>query len=172
MISFFRVGKIISLHGIKGEVKVYPTTSDAKRYDRLKVVYLSKDEDKSDSSFDIKLSITGIKYVKEMPIISFEGYKSIEDSTKLIGYSIYIKREDAITLKENEYYMPDIIGLDAYEGDRFLGTISDAMTAKNNNILCIEKDKKQILVPMAIDFIEKIDIANKKIYLKNIEGLA
>ena len=66
MRKFLRIGKIISLHGIKGEVKIFPTTDDVKRFDELKEFYILKDEDAEDEAFnDVETyEPQGVKYIK------------------------------------------------------------------------------------------------------------
>ena len=71
MEEFLRVGVISSTHGIKGEVKVYPTTDDNKRFDDLKEVWLDTGREK------IALNVTGVKYFKNMVILKFKEFNDI-----------------------------------------------------------------------------------------------
>ena len=62
-----QVGVIASTHGIRGEVKVFPTTDDAKRFKKLKQVILDTGKE------DIILDIEGVKFFKNMVILKFKG---------------------------------------------------------------------------------------------------
>ena len=173
MRNFLRIGKIISLHGIKGEVKIFPTTDDIKRFDDLKKFYIATEDDAEDYVFTDKTlhDSEGVKYIKNTCILKIKGFDKIEDSTKLIGKNIYVDRSDAVKLDENEYFIVDLMGLSCYQDDKLIGNVKDIMTTKANSILVVDYDKKDLLIPMVSDFIEKVDIENSIIKIKTIEGL-
>lgn len=173
MRKYLRIGKIISLHGIKGEVKIFPTTDDLHRFDDLKDFYILESEDANDDEFkniDTFLS-EGVKYIKNTCILKIKGYDKIEESIKLIGKNIYVNRENAIPLNQNEYYIVDLLEAKAYLRDKYIGDVKDIMKSSNNGILVIDYNGKDLLVPMVADFVEKIDIGKSIIILKTIEGL-
>ncbi len=173
MRKYLRIGKIISLHGIKGEVKIFPTTDDLHRFDDLKDFYILESEDANDDEFkniDTFLS-EGVKYIKNTCILKIKGYDKIEESIKLIGKNIYVNRENAIPLNQNEYYIVDLLEAKAYLKDKYIGEVKDIMKSSNNGILVIDYNGKDLLVPMVADFVEKIDIGKSIIILKTIEGL-
>lgn len=173
MRKFLRIGKIISLHGIKGEVKIFPTTDDVKRFDELKEFYILKDEDAEDEAFDDAETYEsqGVKYIKNTCILKIKGFDKIEDSNKFVGSNIYVDRTNAVELKNNEYYIVDLIGLKCYKDDTLIGNVKDIMKTKANSILVVDYNKKDLLIPMVSDFIENVDIDNSIIKIKIIEGL-
>ena len=173
MRNFIRIGKIISTHGIKGEVKVFPTTDDVKRFDKLDDFYIVNDDDADDSKFEnLKIQKKeSIKYIKNTCILKIIGYNSIEDSLKLINQNIYVDRKNAVTLNKNEYFVIDLIGLDAYKDNVKLGKVVDVLKTKANSILVINYNDKELLVPFVEDFVDDIDINNSKLQIKTIEGL-
>lgn len=172
MIHYFRIGKITTLHGIKGEVKIFATTDDIKRFDKLKTVHLTKDPDFSGDTFDYDLEIESVKYVGNSPVLKFKSYDSIEDSTTLLGFSLYIDRSSAISLKDNEYYLPDLIGLKCHLGNKEIGVVKDTLCTKVNGVLVVESEGNDLLIPFVYDFIEKVDLENMTITLKTLEGLS
>lgn len=173
MRNYLRIGKIISLHGIKGEVKIFPTTDDLKRFDYLKKFYIVDSEDADDSTFsDVNLyESESVKYIKNTCILKIKGFDRIEDSSKFIGKNIYVERADAIKLDANEFYIVDLIGLKCYMGQEYIGNVNDIMKTKANSILVIDFKGKDILVPMVSDFIEQIDIDKALVRIKTLEGL-
>lgn len=173
MRKFLRIGKIISLHGIKGEVKIFPTTDDVKRFDELKEFYILKDEDAEDEAFNDAETYEpqGVKYIKNTCILKIKGFDKIEDSNKFVGSNIYVDRTNAVELKNNEYYIVDLIGLKCYKDDTLIGNVKDIMKTKANSILVVDYNKKDLLIPMVSDFIENVDIDNSIIKIKTIEGL-
>ena len=173
MRKYLRIGKIISLHGIKGEVKVFPTTDDVKRFDDLSEFYIMDSDDATDDMFENigRYESEGTKYIKNTCILKIKGLDSIEDSTKFVGKNIYVDRDNAIKLKDNEYFVMDLLGLKAYRDNELLGEVKDIMKTKANGILVIDNSNKDLLVPMVSDFIESVDLKNSIIKIKTIEGL-
>ena len=173
MRKFLRIGKIISLHGIKGEVKIFPTTDDVKRFDELKEFYILKDDDAEEEAFNgaEAYESQGVKYIKNTCILKIKGFDKIEDSNEFVGSNIYVDRTNAVELKNNEYYIVDLIGLKCYKDDTLIGNVKDIMKTKANSILVVDYNKKDLLIPMVSDFIENVDIDNSIIKIKTIEGL-
>lgn len=173
MRNYLRIGKIISLHGIKGEVKVFPTTDDVKRFDQLDKFYIVDSDDADDSIFaDMNTyESEGVKYIKNTCILKIKGYDKIEDSTKFISKNIYVERSAAIKLDSNEFYIVDLIGLKCYIGQECIGNVNDVMKTKANSILVVDYNGKEVLVPMVSDFIEQIDIDRAFVRIKTLEGL-
>ena len=106
MEDLFKVGVITSTHGIKGEVKVFPTTDDANRFKKLKKVILDTGKEKID------MEIAGVRFFKNMVILKFKGIDDINDVEKYRKAELYVTRENAVPLKKNEYYIADLIGMD------------------------------------------------------------
>lgn len=173
MIKFLRIGKITKTQGIKGELKIFATTDDFKRYDKLKSFYLSRSEEADDNDIDVSTvyELEGVKYIKDSPIIKVKGIDNIESAVKFIGNSIYVKRDDALNLASNEYYIIDLIGLDVYEDSKNLGKIVDVMKNKVQSILVVKIDGKEKLIPFVNEFIKKVDIESCRVDIKTIEGL-
>lgn len=173
MRKYLRIGKIISLHGIKGEVKIFPTTDDLNRFNDLKEFYILENDDANDDEFEKLDTVTseGVKYIKNTCILKIRGYNKIEESTKLIGKNIYVSRDNATPLKNNEYYIVDLIGLKTYIADEYIGDVKDIMKSSSTDILVIDYNGKDLLVPMVTDFVEKVDVDKSVIILKTIEGL-
>ena len=106
-----QVGVISSTHGIRGEVKVFPTTNDAARFKQLKKVYLDTGREQR------LLEIESVKFFKQFAILKFKGINTINDIEKYKGRSLLVDREDAVELEEDEYYIADMIGMEVYTED-------------------------------------------------------
>ena len=100
-----RVGVITSAHGIKGEVKVFPTTDDAKRFKELKEVILDTGKE------HIPMEIEHVKFFKNMVILKFRGYDNINEIEKYKSRDLLITRDQAVDLEPDEYFITDLIGL-------------------------------------------------------------
>ena len=105
MENMLRVGVVSSTHGVRGEVKVFPTTDDAKRFKKLKTVIL--DTGKGQTTLEIEQ----VKFFKNMVILKFKGYDNINDVETWRQKDLLITREQAVTLKPDEYFITDLIGL-------------------------------------------------------------
>ena len=111
MENMLRVGVITSTHGVRGEVKVFPTTDDAKRFKKLKTVIL--DTGKGQTTLEIEQ----VKFFKNMVILKFKGYDNINDVETWRQKDLLITREQAVTLQPDEYFITDLIGLLVKDGD-------------------------------------------------------
>ena len=98
MLDYLKIGGIISTHGLKGEVKVFPTTEDVRRYDDLDTVYIEMPQGR------LPVHVEHVRYFKNLVIVKFRGLNRIEDVQPYLKHDLYVSREDAIELKENEYF--------------------------------------------------------------------
>ena len=173
MRQYLRIGKIISLHGIKGEVKIFPTTDDIRRFDDLKEFYILTSDDANDAEFENVETFTseGAKYIKNTCILKIKNFNKIEESTKLIGKNIYVKRDNAVPLEKDEYYVMDLIGAKAYLVNDCIGNVKDVMKSKYYSLLVIDYNNKELLVPMVSDYVENVDVENSKVIIKTLDGL-
>ena len=105
MEDLLQVGVITTTHGVRGEVKVFPTTDDPARYKKLKQVILDTGTGKQE------LEIAGVRFSKNLVIVKFKGIDDINDVQKYVKKSLYVTRENAVELKEGEYFIADLIGL-------------------------------------------------------------
>ena len=163
----FQVGVISSTHGIRGEVKVFPTTDNVKRF--KKGITLILDTGKEER----QLIVEGVKFFKQFVILKFEGIDNINDIEKYKSKSLYVTRENAIKLKKNEYFIADLIGLQVWEdnGD-FLGELKDVIETGANDVYVIKQENgKDILLPAIKECILSVEIEEKKMTVHVMAGL-
>ena len=143
MVSRFRVGVIAGTHGLRGEVKVFPTTDEPARFLDLEKVILDTGREER------TLTIRSVKFFKKFVILGFKGMDRIEDVEKLKGAELLINREDALPLEEGEYFIPDLLGLRVVTDDgRELGVIKDVIETGANNVYDVQnEDGARILIP-------------------------
>ena len=129
MDELLQVGIITQTHGIRGEVKVFPTTDDVKRFKKLKETILDTGKEK------ITLEIESVKFFKQFVILKFKGFDNINDIEKHKGKSLYVTRQNAVKLKKNEYFIADLIDIAVYnEDDTLLGTLTDVLETGANDV--------------------------------------
>lgn len=162
-----RVGVIASTHGIKGEVKVFPTTDDSTRFRKIKQVILDTGKER------LELEIEGVKFFKQFAILKFKGIDNINDVEKYKGKELYVTRENAQRLGRNEYFIADLLGICVTEDTgRELGTLKDVIETGANDVYVIEmKDKKELLIPAIKQCILDVDVEAGTMQVHLLEGL-
>lgn len=167
MDDFLQVGVITSTHGVRGEVKVFPTTDDPARFKKLKQVILDDGKQKID------LEIASVKFFKNMVILKFKGIDNINDVEKYRRAQILVTRENAVPLAENEYFIADLIGLAAKsdEGED-LGIIEDVLQTGANDVYVIRTpQKEEILVPAIKECIINVNLEQNEMLIHLLPGL-
>ena len=167
MEQLLQVGVISSTHGVRGEVKVFPTTDDVKRFKRLKQVILDTGREHK------TLEIEGVKFFKQFVILKFKGIDNINDIEKYKGKSLLVDRANAVRLRKNEYFIADMIGLTVYteDGEEF-GTLKDVLETGANDVYIIDSIKHgEVLIPAIKQCILEVDIENGKMTIHLMEGL-
>jgi len=167
MDDLLKVGVITSTHGIRGEVKVFPTTDDPKRFLDLEEIILDTGKEKK------TLSIQYVKFFKNMVILKFKEFDNINDVEIYRQKDLYVTREQAVPLEENEYFIADLIGLKAVsdEGEE-LGEIADVLQTAANDIYVIKQEgTSDLLVPAIRECVLSVDIAGGMVTLHLLPGL-
>ncbi|MEG0238276.1 MAG: ribosome maturation factor RimM [Clostridium sp.] len=158
MSEFFRVGKIVNTHGLKGEVKVIAETSDVNNFKRYGTVFVDGEE----------REIQGVKFQKDRVILKIEGIESIDEAEKYKNKVLEVPREREPELPEDEFYAKDLIGIHVYDTtDKDLGEIYDIIETKNNDVYWIRKPK-ELLIPVLKDIVLDIDVDNEKIVIRPV----
>ena len=162
-----RVGVITSPHGVHGEVNVFPTTDDPKRFLDLKKIYLDTKKEL------IECEIKSVKFFKNMVILSFNGIDDRNAIEKYRQCDLLIDREDAMELGEDEYFICDLIGLDIIDEDgKKIGVLKDVMTSAANDVYVVEKtDGEELLIPAIRDCILDTSLEEGYIRVHLLPGL-
>lgn len=167
MISELQVGVITQTHGIKGEVKVFPTTDDANRFKKLKEVIMDTGRER------LTMEIEGVKFFKQYAILKFKGYDSINDIERYKNAKLYVTRDKAVKLKKDEYFIADLIGLHVVtdEGEPF-GKMKDVLVTGANDVYVVEReDGTEVLLPAIKGCIKDINMEQGKITVHIMDGL-
>lgn len=167
MENLLRVGVISSTHGIKGEVKVFPTTDDSARFKQLKKVILDTGREQID------LEIEGVKFFKNMVILKFKGYDSIDEIEKYKGRDLLITRDLAVELGPDENFITDLIGLLVVKDDgEELGTLTDVIKTGANDVYEVRMgDGREVLLPAIKECVLNVDLEKGTITVHMMDGL-
>ena len=167
MEELLKVGVITTTHGVRGEVKVYPTTDEPERF--LDLDYVLLDTGRELRRLDIK----NVRFFKNLAILKFDGIDNINDIEKYKGRDLWIPREEAQELDEDEYYIADLLGMKVLleDGSEF-GTLRDVMETGANDVYIVDSVKHgEVLLPAIKECILDVDIEANTMTVHLMKGL-
>lgn len=157
MKEYISIGQIINSHGVKGELKIFPLTDDLKRFIGLKKVYI-------DGTLK---NVTWAKLAPPKVILKIEGIESLEQALLYKNKYIEVNREDAVKLKEGNYFIADIIGCIVYDTlNNELGKVTEVLQTGSNDVYIVKGGSKDLLVPALKTVVQSIDVLEEKIIIK------
>ena len=157
------IGKVVTTHGVRGDIKVYPHTNVEDMFLKLKKVYIGEEEKK----------IFSVKYAKGCPVLNIEGVNTVEEAQLLIGKQVFADEAALPKLEEDAFYLKDIIGCMAVDKEENeIGKVTDVIFTGANDVYQIETESgREMLVPAVKEFIIEVDVKAKKIKIRLIDGM-
>lgn len=176
MEDFFQVGIITSAHGLRGEVKVYPTTDDVRRFKRLREVIPDIAGHRTgggSGEASPVLEIESVKFFKQFAILKFRGIDSPEEAAKYRGTPLLVPRDKAVPLGRDEYYTADLMGLTVMdEHGTEIGTLREVLETGANDVYVIDlKDGRELLLPAIHQCVLAVDVEAGFIRIHILDGL-
>ena len=167
MEEMLRVGVITTTHGVRGEVKVYPTTDDAERFLELEEIWLDPGKER------LPLKIQNVKFFKNMVILKFEGYDDINAVQAWRQKDLLVTREQAVELQEDEYFIGDLIGLHVEDEEgNALGVLRDVLETGANDVYLVSRPgEKDLMLPAIKDCIREVDLEAGIMRVRVLPGL-
>lgn len=167
MEDLLKVGIISSTHGIKGEVKVFPTTDDPQRFKKLDRVLLDNGKEKRE------LKIQSVKFFKQFVIVKFAEINDINDVEQYKGSSLWVTRKQAVTLDKDEYFIADLIGISVTAPkEQLKGRLKDVIETGANDVYVIElSDGRELLLPAIKECVLSVDIEKGEMQIRLLDGL-
>lgn len=154
--EYIFIGRIVNTHALKGEVRI---VSDFEFKDRIfkenTLLYIGENKDKE--------IIETYRKHKQFDMVKFKGIDYINDVLKYKGSKVYID-ESILNLKDDEILISELINMDVYNDNKYVGKITEYRSDNGNNMLRVNNK----LIPYNKDFITKIDKENKSIYFHDI----
>ncbi|MEG1288079.1 MAG: ribosome maturation factor RimM [Bacilli bacterium] len=153
--DYLLVGRIVSTHGIKGELKVISEfTFIDKVFIKNFSFYVSEEF--------VKETIKSVRSHKQYQLVLFNGFEDINLVDKFIGKNVYIKKSDLV-LSESEYLIDDLMDATVMDKDEVIGKVTEILKSKKNDFVRVS-GKKVFLIPLIDEYIEKFDKVNKVLY--------
>ena len=159
------IGEITRHQGNKGEVRVKPLTDFPERFEDLETIKLSK------GRIEKEVSIEEVRYHKGYVILKFEDVDDIGAAIEHKGFEIKIPKAERYELDENVYYMQDIVGLDVYQEEEYLGELVTIMETGANDVYVVQDDDEKLLLPALKDVVLEVDIDANKMSVEIPKGL-
>ena len=167
MNDYFEIGKIVNTVGIAGELKIFPTTDDAKRFGFLETVSIML------NGMLIEKSVKNVRYHRNLVMMKLDGVDDMDGANALRGGVIVVDRANALPLAENEYYLKDLVGLAvSTEDGENLGVLRDVIFTGANDVYVVGDGLgKDILIPAISKCILSVNIAGREMVVRLLEGL-
>lgn len=177
MQEFLQVGVITKPHGIKGAVKVYPTTDDTSRFQKGLTFYLK------DKKGTRTVKVENVQFFNQYVILKLDCFASPEEAAVCRGCELLVDRENALKLQEDEYFLSDLEGLEVVtEKGQTVGTVKSVMPTGANEVLIIRAaggelegvtvaQGQELLFPSIKECIKKIDFETGRITVHIMPGL-
>ena len=167
MEDILSVGIITTAHGVHGEVKVFPTTDDVRRFKKCKTLLV---EHKNEL---VERKVEGVKFFKQFVIMKLEGISDMDQALTYKNNTLYVRRKDAVKLNKDEYFITDLYGLKVYDEEKkYLGEITDVLQTGANDVyeITTEDDNKH-LIPAIKQCVLDVDMENRTMTIHVMEGL-
>jgi 16S rRNA processing protein RimM len=162
-----RVGRVVKTQGIKGEVRVSSPGMEALAQSRGKTVYLEDPEGNRRA-----LTVESTRSLKKLAVLAFREIKSIEEAQKLIGCFVYAEKKNLSPLPPDEFYWYQLRGLRVKtEEGRDLGILEGVFATGSNDVFLVRKEGKEILIPATEEVIARVDLQEKVMIIRPLEGL-
>lgn len=166
--EYLTVGTIVRTVGLKGEVKVYPSTNFRdSRFSKGSHVLLL------DENNEIAEDLLIVKHLKngDCDNLIFEGYDTIEKAEKLLKKDLFVIKDQSF-LKKGEYFYSDLEKMTVYfDNGQLIGKVKKVEDYNKYATLRVAHSPKDVLIPFVDAFIESVSLEEKKIIVKYIEGL-
>ena len=164
--ELLKVGVITTTHGVRGEVKVFPTTDDPKRFKKLKkVILFTKDYSEK--------KVESVKFFKQFVFVRFEGLDDINDVEQFKRCPMLVTREHAVPLEEDEYFIADLVGLTIVDDSGVtIGKLINVIETGANDVYEVKtEDGGTVLLPAIKDCILDVDMEEGIILVHILKGL-
>ncbi len=164
---FLEIGKVTNVHGLHGEVKVYPWCDDAAFLCSFDVLYTDKNGRNA-------VNVKRARVQQNMVILQIEGVTDRDAAEKLRNTVLYMDRDD-VELEDGCYFIQDLIGLEVHDADtgKVWGKIRDVMQTGANDVYSVWNDaeKHEYLVPAIPDVVLETNIEAGTMTIRPLEGL-
>ena len=162
--QYLEAGKIVTTHGIKGEVKIMPYCDSAELLAEFDRLFIGKNHD--------EIIVERARVQKKMVIAKLEGINTPEEAEKLRNKMLFMHRDD-LELDDDTYFIQDLIGMEVKDADSdaLYGTIADVMQTGANDVYVVRGEEREYLVPAIADVVISTDLDSNIMTIRPLDGL-
>jgi len=162
--AYVLIGRLQKSHGVRGEITLRVFSDFPERIRRGKTIYIGADFQ--------TCKITGTRWKNDLLLLKLEGFDSPESVRELVGKEIFSAVKDLPSLSEGRYYHHQLIGMRVFEGEEDLGVLAAIMETGANEVYIIDQaDGQELLIPAIPEVILKVDLEQKRLEVRLLEGL-
>jgi 16S rRNA processing protein RimM len=165
--DFYYLGKILKTSGSKGHLLAFLDVDHPERYKKLESVYVAVDHER------IPFFIRSVELKpKKQAILLLEDFLTADDAEVFIGRELYLPLSHLPALKGKQFYYHEVEGFAVIDEERGnIGILTSIMDLPQQSLLQIMNDKKEILIPMNDEVLQKVDRKKKEMHIRAPEGL-
>ncbi len=162
--EYLEAGKIVTTHGVKGEVKIMPYTDTPELLCEFERLFIEKNMD--------EIYIEKSRTAKNMVIAKIEGVDTVEQAEKLRNKVLFMHRDD-LELDEDTYFIQDLIGMEVKDADTNFeyGKITDVLQNGANDVYVVKGAEREYLVPAIPDVVISTNVDGNIMLIRPLEGL-
>lgn len=161
----YQLGYVIKTHGLKGEIQVFLDVDNPLDYQNLESVFVKQ------GNALVPFFLEYIQVNPKKSITKFEEVDAIEEAERLVGQELYLPLNALPELSEGEYYYHQLVGLTMVEDGKELGVVDQVYEIAPQNLLSIQHQGKEIMIPINDEIIRSVDFEKQTIEAKLPEGL-
>jgi 16S rRNA processing protein RimM len=158
--QFLEIGRIVSTHGVRGEVRVEPWCDNPAFLAGFTTVYLR----------NAPVAVESARAHKNLVLMKLEGVDTVEAAQALREAVLWIDRSD-IELPEGRFFVQDLIGLAVYDGEEYIGSLTDVLTMPAHDVYHVRGGDGEHMIPAVPEFVREIDLPGGIMRVKLIEGM-
>ena len=161
------VGLVLKAHGLHGVIKIKPLSDFSERYESLETVFLEMKSGEINS-----FAVEHVRYDGPLLLMKLKGIENRDSAEALRGGYVCVTREKVFSLAQDSYYVFDLIGMEVVTPDGAkIGCIKRFEHYPANDVMVVETETNDIMIPTIKEFVTEIDIETKRMVVNLIEGL-
>lgn len=167
--GYWIVGRIIGVHGLRGELKIELYTDHPERFAPGITLFAGDTEH--------TVTVRSARPHKGHMLLTLEGVTDRTQAESMRGLWLYVAEKDAFELEEDEYWVHDILGLQVRtEEGRVLGEVVDVIFTGANDVYVVDSadpaiPSGEVLLPAIADVIRSIDLEQGVMVVHLLPGL-
>lgn len=167
--KYLETGKIVSTHGVRGEVKVLPWADSPEFLLKFRTFYVAAAHTAAPRSQPAELPVEFSRVQNTCVLLKFKGIDSLEDAAKLRNQVLSIARDDP-HIPAGTVFHADLIGMPVHANGVEIGKIKEILSMPSSDVWVV-KGEKEYLIPHVRAFVPEIDLSLGHIDVNLINGM-